>query len=234
MAHPLDNIIWGALSGPLRAFSTGDDSARRLQGDFGLFAAVADLQAVPWAAVARLLHDQDAPLLVFFAPAHLEPPPAAPLDAFVRAIGLRFMAPDPLPAPDPALLPVIVRLGAADGPEMRALALETKPGPFHARTHELGAFWGIRVDGVLVAMAGERLRLPGYTEISAVCTRDGFRGRGYAAALIWTVAHHIRARGDAPLLHVAGDNTKAIELYKRLGFTECAKVMITAIRKKAV
>ena len=101
---------------------------------------------------------------------------------------------------------------------MRALAGLTKPGPFVERTHELGRFIGIRHEGQLVAMAGERMRPPGWTEISAVCTDPQFRGQGLATRLTLAVAAAIRARGDTPFLHVMADNVTAIRLYETLGF----------------
>ncbi len=112
----------------------------------------------------------------------------------------------------------IVPLGADDSPAMRALVERTRPGPFWERTHEMGRYVGVRDGGALVAMAGERLRPPGATEISAVCTAPEARGRGLAAALVTDAAHAIAERGEQPFLHVAASNVGAIALYERLGF----------------
>ncbi len=111
-----------------------------------------------------------------------------------------------------------VELTPDDVPEMTALVERTKPGPFLPRTIELGRYLGIRRDGRLVAMAGERLHPPGWTEISAVCTDADHRGQGLGRRLVLAVAHGIRERGETPLMHAAAGNTGAIGLYRHLGF----------------
>jgi ribosomal protein S18 acetylase RimI-like enzyme len=112
----------------------------------------------------------------------------------------------------------VVELGADSVPEMLDLVARAQPGPFWPRTHELGTYLGVRHNGTLVAMAGERLRPPGWTEISAVCTAPEARGRGHAARLVCALVARIVAREDRPFLHVAETNTGAIALYERLGF----------------
>ena len=111
-----------------------------------------------------------------------------------------------------------VVLGPVDVPEMLALVERTRPGPFRQRTVEMGTYLGIQHAGRLVAMAGERLHLPGWTEISAVCTDPGCRGRGLATRLVLAVAAGIRERGETPFLHAAATNVTAIGLYESLGF----------------
>ncbi|MES9537023.1 GNAT family N-acetyltransferase [Actinomadura sp. NPDC000600] len=112
----------------------------------------------------------------------------------------------------------VVELGADSVPEMLDLVARTRPGPFWPRTRELGAYLGVRENGVLVAMAGERLRPPGWTEISTVCTAPEARGRGHAARLVRALAARVTARDERPFLHMAEANTQAIALYERLGF----------------
>ncbi len=129
----------------------------------------------------------------------------------------------------------LIELTAAESPEMMALAKLTKPGPFGRRTHELGTYLGVRDGsitrpGSLVAMAGERLRVPGYTEISAVCTHPNHSGRGYAAALMIELMRRIRERGEHPFLHVRADNARAVGLYRRLGFRERVRRYYAMVR----
>ncbi|WP_075779690.1 GNAT family N-acetyltransferase, partial [Streptomyces acidiscabies] len=129
-------------------------------------------------------------------------------------------------APDPEA----VRLGAADVPEILDLVARTQPGPFLPRTIELGTYLGIRREGALVALAGERLHPPGYTEISAVCTDPAYRGQGLATRLVLAVAHGIRERGEVPFLHTGAGNTNAIRLYESLGFSLRRRTAFLAAR----
>jgi ribosomal protein S18 acetylase RimI-like enzyme len=123
-----------------------------------------------------------------------------------------------------------VRLGAHDVPDMLALVERTRPGPFLPRTVELGTYLGIRRGGQLIAMAGERLHPPGWTEISAVCTDAAYRGRGLGSRLVRAVAAGIKERGETPFLHTAAANTGAIGLYESLGFRLRRTTRFTGVR----
>jgi ribosomal protein S18 acetylase RimI-like enzyme len=129
--------------------------------------------------------------------------------------------------------PEAVLLGAADVPDMLDLVARTRPGPFEPDTYRMGTYLGIRHDGALVAMAGERIRPPGWSEISAVCTDPAHRGRGLATRLIRAVGAVIRERGEVPFLHAAGSNTTAIRLYEHMGFTLRRRVQFAALRSPA-
>jgi predicted GNAT family acetyltransferase len=125
----------------------------------------------------------------------------------------------------------IVELTDADAPEMLALATLTEPGPFLSRTHTMGTFRGIRIGGRLAAMAGERFRFPGYTEVSGVCTHPDFRGRRLARRLSAAVAARIEWRGERPFLHAWKTNQVAISLYQSLGFEIRAEVHIKVLER---
>ena len=213
--EPLDNPIWHALTGPQSAFSEGTGLALRYEPDVAVFAALPD-DAGPdaWDALRDLVGPGGAAIL---ARPELEAP--AGWDAKFRLGGFQMLAPAGFgdrAAPDRFL-----RLGLEDVPEMLALVERTKPGPFAKRTIELGPYLGLRNDaGELVAMAGTRMRMAGYAEISAVCTDASLRGQGIATAIMEVVAAELRANGEQPMLHVAEDNTTAIRLYENLGFTK--------------
>jgi predicted GNAT family acetyltransferase len=126
----------------------------------------------------------------------------------------------------------IVDLNVSHVQEMLALTELTKPGPFGRRTPELGSYLGVREAGQLVAMAGERLRLPEYTEISAVCTHPDYRGRGYAGSLVSALMQRITGRDETPFLHVRTENVGARRLYERLGFDTRTMMSIAVVRRE--
>ena len=125
----------------------------------------------------------------------------------------------------------IERLTEADAPAMLALATLTKPGPFLTRTHILGEFWGVKKNGQLIAMAGERLKHPGFSEISAVCTHPDFQGRGLGRNLCLTLMARIHQRGETPYLHAFSNNTNAIRLYEKLGFDLRLELQVAELKR---
>jgi ribosomal protein S18 acetylase RimI-like enzyme len=213
--HPLDNVIWQALTTRQREFAESFDSARRFPHEVTSLAAFAEPSAIGYASLAGLVGDGGTAAVL------LEDP-YAPRDGweFVGGAPLLEMVCENGNAPERDLnfKLELIELGAKDSPAMVELATLTKPGPFGTRTHELGYYVGIRDGGKLVAMAGERLKVPGYTEVSAVCTHPEHTGKGYARVLMLDVMRRIHERGEKPFLHVRQDNTRAVELYERLGF----------------
>jgi ribosomal protein S18 acetylase RimI-like enzyme len=207
--------------------------ARGVGRALGYAPAVASFSAVPlepgpadWADLAALLGPEGFADM-FSCPA--SPPPGWEPVFDVDGVQM-VLSTDRFGAGEPDS--DIVVLGDADVPEMLDLVARTRPGPFWPETHRLGTYLGIREAGELVAMAGERLRPPGWTEISAVCTAPAARGRGLAARLVREAAGRIVARGERPFLHVVADNT-AFDLYRRLGFSVRREVTFRGYRTPA-
>jgi ribosomal protein S18 acetylase RimI-like enzyme len=148
---------------------------------------------------------------------------------------VQLLAPESFAADDPDASPLGVEagpLGLDDVPEMLALTALTEPGPFRARTIECGPYLGLRRDGALIAMGGQRFHPPGYVEISAVCTDPAYRGQGLATRLIRAIAAGIQRAGDRPFLHASATNTNAIRLYESLGFTVSNQMKVTLIQPR--
>jgi ribosomal protein S18 acetylase RimI-like enzyme len=209
-AHPLDNPAMAALLGPQAHLAERHGVALRYPADVSPFIALPDQPgADAWADLAKLTSPAG---IVATAGVAAEPGPG--WHVVMRIDGVQLVADQSVGAHAADA----VSLGPADVPEMLDLAARTRPGPFLPRTIEFGGYLGIRRDGVLAAMAGERLRPPGWTEISAVCTAPEFRGQGLATRLTLAVTAAIRNRGDTPFLHAAAENVSAIRLYSALGF----------------
>jgi ribosomal protein S18 acetylase RimI-like enzyme len=209
-SHPLDNPVWWSLAGAHAHLAERRGGTLRYKADVSPFAAVPDApDAADWADLAALVGPDTVPLTTGMVAV-----PPQDWETVYSIDGIQMMGDGVAGASDEEA----VRLGAADVPEMLDLTARTKPGPFLPRTVEMGTYLGIRRGGELAAMAGERLRPAGWTEISAVCTDPTYRGQGLGTRLILAVAAGIRARGETPFLHVAADNTAAIRLYTSLGF----------------
>jgi ribosomal protein S18 acetylase RimI-like enzyme len=207
----LDNPVWACLTGPHAHLAERNGCAARYLPAVSPFVAISgeDDEGV-WNDLAALLEPGSTVLLTGLQG---DAPPGWAVEA--RGQGLQLVDNGLQAEPD---LDAVL-LGPGDVPEMLDLAARTQPGPFGPRTIEFGTYLGIRRDGVLVAMAGERLHLPGWTEISAVCTDATHRGQGLATRLVRAVAWGIRQRGETPLLHTAATNTNAFRLYRSIGFS---------------
>ena len=219
--HPLDNVIWQALTTRQTQFAEGDGRARRFVREVTLLGALVEDTPEGYADFARVVGNGGTGALFLDEP-------------YESCAGWEFVAGAPLlqmvfengkhspgrANSEPEIIAEIVELGPQDSPEMIDLTSLTKPGPFGTRTHELGTYLGIRRGGKLVAMAGERLKVPGHTEVSAVCTHPDHTGNGFARVLMMEIMRRIQDRDETPFLHVRADNTRAIDLYKLLGFRE--------------
>jgi predicted GNAT family acetyltransferase len=232
MTHPLDRAVFNALTTRLSRFTTADSGpdAVRLDPDVGVFLAAADDAAASRKALAELarrypgaglVEREDGPMAGVL-------PEGVPVAAQVALVQMTATALEPV-GPSARLDDVIEELGEPDAPAMLALATLTRPGPFRSRTRELGPFVGIKRNGELVAMAGRRLRVDGFTELSGVCTHPDHRGKGYAAALSRIVVSEILATGEEAFLHAFADHEATIAFYRGLGFQTRARMIYTSL-----
>jgi hypothetical protein len=226
-AHILDRPVWNALTSRQAHLAAGDPAtALRFVPQINVFGGTPDNTPNQLTALGTLT-PRDGGVAIVERHRVVPPPDLIAMieEPVHQMVAARIADPD-----DEDL--DIVPLGDADAAEMRALAELTQPGPFYARTHEMGEFVGIRENGRLIAMTGERMRVPGFTEISAVCTHPDARGRGLAAKLMRVVAARIVARGEQLFLHVYPHNKAAIAVYERLGFRHRADMQLTVLRHR--
>jgi Predicted acetyltransferase len=217
----LDHAAWRSLTGPHARFAERHGNVVRYPVDVSPFLALPpEPKPADWDDLAALA----GPGAVVTVAGLPDPPPGWEVVQVIP--GVQLVDDGVAAVPDGEA----VRLTPDDVPEMLDLVARTRPGPFLPRTIEMGTYLGIRRGGRLVAMAGERLRPPGWTEISAVCTDPEFRGQGLATRLVLAVAAGIRARGETPFMHAAADNTNAIRLYESLGFRLRREVRFGSVR----
>jgi ribosomal protein S18 acetylase RimI-like enzyme len=221
----LDNPVYASLSGPHAGFALSSGRALRYHEDvtpfMGLPAAPSDQD---WRDALELVAPGGVVAVLGGGGSPAEPWSVIQSFDVVQMVAERADGEDDQEA---------VRLGRSDVPEMLELVAATKPGPFLERTIELGTYLGIRRDGRLIAMAGERMRVEGFTELSAVCTSHAVRGQGLATRLMRAVIAGIERRGERPFLHVMPSNTGAIRLYDELGFRRHHQATITVLANPA-
>ena len=224
--HALDRPVWASLASHHAPLSVGDAWARRFDPEVNVFASARDDSPQALTALARLLRPGEQ---VFV----LQVPPVVVPEGLVvvkQARGVQMVATRALRDAPP--LPGLAALGEADADDMLQLARLTEPGPFLPRTHTMGAFVGVRSGARLAGMAGERLRLPGYAEISGVCTHPDSRGQGLARGLSAFIGQRIQQRGEQPFLHAWAANVAAIALYESLGFAVRTEVQVAVLQRR--
>ncbi|MEO1026018.1 MAG: GNAT family N-acetyltransferase [Pseudomonadota bacterium] len=214
----LDNPVWWSLTTCHRRIAQSNGSAHMMGEDFGPFAGLPDGTPDEIEDFLALVAKRKSPALTFTR--------GTPFGAQFKSsgMGVQFV---PQKVEAPSKTSGIEVLTEADAFQIYDLAKRARPGPFKCRTHQLGDFIGIKRNGRLIAMAGQRLKLPGFTEISAVSVDSAYRGQGLGTALVLEMAARITAAGDAPFLHTYADNAGAITLYQRLGFRIRAEVSLT-------
>ncbi|MER8723553.1 GNAT family N-acetyltransferase [Mesorhizobium sp. M0340] len=224
MRHLLDRPIWSALQTRHRAFAQGNDLARRYRPSIVPFAATGADDAESLRALEQLVSAGESVILLQSDAIALP----AGLFATSTAAGVQMIAERPLQTVSDQR---VQRLTRDDAAEMLALALLTKPGPFTLEALSLGDFWGVKIEGRLVAMAGERMKQPGYTELSGVCSHPEFRGGGLGKLLSLFVANRIVARGEVPYLHAYASNATAIRLYESIGFRLRSTMNVAVVQR---
>lgn len=207
----LDRPVWNALTGRQAPFALGDNAGLRFAPEYGPFAAPCD----PSGDLTSLAHMAKGDDIWLVEKNPIVPPTGLTL---VQSAECVQMVAHKLTHTENRCEHAFADLGEEDAADMRALAALTKPGPFSTKTQNLGGFIGIRKNGILVAMAGERMKPGRYTELSGVCTHPDHRGRGYAGTLMRIVTSRILQRGETAFLHCYESNTGAIALYQSLGF----------------
>lgn len=222
----LANPVWIALTEAHPAFVERREGGARYRPEFAPFGASRNHTAQEVLQVAAML--QPGQRLSFVTPGKLDLPPG--VDVVREAVANQMVATNRFTVSSDER---IMRLGADDAPDMLRLAEMTEPGPFSARTNELGNFFGIREGGRLVAMAGERMTAGKYVEISAVCTHPDWRGQGLGRLLMEHLSATIQERDKVPFLHVFTNNVAAVRLYRELGFRIARTLRLTAIVKSS-
>ena len=224
--HPLDRPVWNSLRGRLSPLASGDDAVVRIDPRYGPFAACAPGRNDTLAGVLGGAGDE-----IWLVEAEPVEPPAGTV--VVRTAPLLQMVADGL-LPQAGNDDGIAVLAEDDAADMAAIATATAPGPWGTLTHRYGTFYGIRREGRLIALAGERFKpAAGFAELSGVCTYPEFRGQGLARRLILRVMAGFAARGETPFLHTYAANAGAIALYETLGYRARRELVVTVLGKAA-
>ncbi len=220
------NPVWHALQTKHKHFAMTVGEACRYPADVAPFAAVGTPSRAALQQLASLIVKGEH--LWLFDDNF---PPAPEIDWLEKLQCLQMVLPREVNPPDPSI--ELTPLRAADGQDMVALTTLAFPGFFRNRTYRMGSYFGIRHQGELIAMGGERIMLNGYPEVSGVCTHPAHRGNGYATAIIWELVRNHRHKGETSWLHVSASNRHAIDLYTRLGFVTLQTVTLHRISCKS-
>jgi ribosomal protein S18 acetylase RimI-like enzyme len=225
MSHILDRPVWNALSTRHAALAQGNSAAKRYAPSIHPFASGRDESPESLRGLAEIAAPGET--LIFLQADEFVLPPG--FTATMTAFGVQMIAERHMPLiEDDRIAP----LGEADAAEMLELATLTKPGPFTMKALSLGDFWGIKENGRLIAMAGERLKQDGLTELSGVCVHPDFQGKGLGRLMTLYAAGKIRAKGEQPFLHTYAANSAAIGLYESIGFKLRTRMNVAAIERR--
>lgn len=223
--NPLDNPVWHALTSQHAALALAASGAAKYAPAVAPFAAVGAAAGRAATQLASLVGDNESVYLVGVAP---EQPRGWILEQGKPCLQMICQGP---PAEVPG--PPVTEMTARQCDDMLALTALVFPGFFRPRTLEMGRYIGIYDGARLAAMAGERMRLDGFQEVSAVCTHPDYTGRGYAQRLVSLVSRGAFERGFVPFLHVYHDNVRAIGVYRQLGFVDRRNMPLWSLHKAA-
>lgn len=225
MITALDNPVWEALGSKQRHFNIGNDLVKYFPANVAPFIALKDWNEND---LQELIHHVPADRSFSVMIAKEVKLPSC-FDILFSIPLYQMYCPVLKPFINPEI--VIHKLESSDVAQMLALTEMTKPGPFYEKTIDFGNYLGIFSNDELVAMAGERLKVNGYTEVSAICTKPAYLGKGYASCLSYKVSEQIIQEGSTPFLHVRADNIRAIEVYKKIGFLIRTGVYFAVFKK---
>jgi ribosomal protein S18 acetylase RimI-like enzyme len=223
----LDNPIWQSLLTCHRDFAVGNEQVKRYPSAIGPFIAVPTAENVAEPYLSRIVAAGETLYFVGVAPQL-----SAEWQLTEHGPIVQMLCPSRIELAENDV--EISILSDPDIPAMMELTALVYPEYFRARTAELGAYLGIYLNGRLAAMAGERMHLTGYQEISAVCTHPDFTGRGYAAILVSRLVNAILERNEVPFLHVSRNNERAKSLYERLGFIARRELPLWAMTANSI
>jgi GNAT superfamily N-acetyltransferase len=233
---PFENPVWNALHSVHSGLAVGDRTAVAYPADVAPFAALADTRHSDLVPLEPLIAPGDHVYIIGAEPQptkNLRVGPVVPcLQMFLNVsptVASSSDSPASLWPQSCENIPPILRMTPADAPDMVALTDLAFPGFFRPRTYAMGTYYGVRLDGQLVAMAGERLAVDEYRELSAVCTHPNHVGRGYARRLMHRLIRDHAEAGLKSYLHVRTNNSRAIPIYERMGFAAARTVTVWPI-----
>src|SRR5687767_10695669 len=175
-AHPLDNPVWHSLATEHAGLAITSDGAARYPAAIVPFAGIGEPTPRASDQLTSLIEDAESVFIVGVAP---EPPPGWQIEPKKPVLQMICNTrPPEVPGPG------VTTMGPEQVDDMIELTALVFPGFFRARTLDMGSYYGIYHGSRLAAMAGERMRLDGYQELSAVCTHPDHTGRGYAQRLL--------------------------------------------------
>lgn len=223
----LDAPVWNSLGMLGPELADANVLARRYRRGITQIGAVRETSPAAYAALRDLVEPGES---IYIGSTGEHPAPSG-WTVEAETVAWLMVGRQPAQGPLAAGDPEVELLGEVDVDEMLALTALTQPGPFARGTHRLGTYLGIRREGRLVAMAGERMGVPGFREISAVCTHPDWQGRGMARRLVGALAARMRERGEVPFLHVVESNVGAWRLYESLGFQPRTRFFVRVLTR---